>query len=329
MNKKMIALAVAGVMAAPIASAAPSVYGRVQAELADAEWTVDGNAALSDEGRNLVDNAMGRVGIKGSEDLGNGLSALYKYEFKTNTVTSGGLSDRATYVGLKGAFGTVTFGRNAGAYKGTNLDPYIATTLEARNGGGQSSGNFGHAGFINDTIKYTNKFGAVKFSAIISADDSDTTSGDNQFALDYKGGPLRLIAAVSNNDFDTDDEESRTKFAAQYKMGPWKFTAQAESIDKYRVDLSEYTGDPADDYSGAASGIDTDMTMFMVDYKMGKNTITAKVAQEDYDGGEVDVTMVALKHSFSKKTRVFVGTQMYDWDGGDASVVTVGMRTDF
>jgi hypothetical protein len=236
-------------------------------------------------------------------------------------------------VGLSGNFGTVTFGRNAGAYKGTNLDPYIATTLEARNGGGQSSGAFGHAGFISNTIKYTNKFGPVKFSAIISADDADGKSGDNQFALDYKSGPLRLIAAVSNDDKDTatatNDEESRTKFAAQYKMGPWKFTAQAESIDKYRIDLSDYTGDAADDYSGAASGIDTDMTMFMVDYKMGKNTITAKVAQEDYDGGEVDVTMVVLKHSFSKQTRAWIGTQMYDWDGGDASVVTVGMRKDF
>ena len=60
-----------------------------------------------------------RVGVKGSEDLGNGLKAIYQLEFGINFGdnnipggANGGVSIRNSFVGLAGGFGTVLLGRH-------------------------------------------------------------------------------------------------------------------------------------------------------------------------------------------------------------------------
>lgn len=333
MNKKLIALAVGAALAAPlVAQADVTVYGRAQAELANVKTEV---GSTSTTVRGLVDNAMGRVGIKASEDLGDGLTGFAKFEFKADTITNtaatkgggnGALSGRDSFVGIKGGFGAVSFGRHAGAYKDTNLDPYIATTLEARNGFGQSSGAFGHASFINDTIKYVNKFGNVKFEALMTAgNDKNGDNGDYQLAVDYKGGPLRAIVAYSKNKEATaaKEDEKRTKLAGQYSVGPHKFTAQIEKLKHYTP-------------SGTTDLGDVDMYMLMYNLKMAnKNTLTAKIAQEKYKTGvsyKNKIYMVALNHMFSKTFRVFGGYQQAKTDAAvetKISIFTVGMRKDF
>ncbi|MFT7530313.1 MAG: putative porin, partial [Gammaproteobacteria bacterium] len=74
MNKKLIAIAVAGTFMAPAISMADGAnwYGRINTGISikDADGTtVD------------IKNISSRFGVKGSEDLGNGLSAVYRYEF--------------------------------------------------------------------------------------------------------------------------------------------------------------------------------------------------------------------------------------------------------
>jgi predicted porin len=66
-----------------------------------------------------VDSVHSRIGVKGSEDLGDGLTAVYHFEFKVEQDaedSSGnaldGLGDRNQFVGLAGGFGTVLLGRH-------------------------------------------------------------------------------------------------------------------------------------------------------------------------------------------------------------------------
>ena len=55
--------------------------------------------------------------MKGSEDLGNGLSAIYQFEYGANVANGGsGFSSRETWVGLKGGFGEVRFGNTESPY---------------------------------------------------------------------------------------------------------------------------------------------------------------------------------------------------------------------
>ncbi|HHT00545.1 MAG TPA: porin, partial [Thiomicrospira sp.] len=80
MKKNIIALAVAAAFAAPVAMAdAPTVYGKLNLNV----------SSITDKG-NGVNDVASRVGIKGSEDLGDGLKAIYKMEFELDVEGTGG-----------------------------------------------------------------------------------------------------------------------------------------------------------------------------------------------------------------------------------------------
>ena len=53
-----------------------------------------------------------RWGVKGSNEVSEGLSAVYRYEESLDlTSASLGAGNRLSYVGLSGGFGSVTLGR--------------------------------------------------------------------------------------------------------------------------------------------------------------------------------------------------------------------------
>jgi len=354
MNKKLIAIAVGAALAAPMAAQADvSVYGRVQQELANTKYdggpVVPGNdpnetiRQLTDQGK------MGRLGVNATEDLGNGLTGLGHVGFVIPTgqgKPNGGITTRQSYVGLSGGFGTVRFGRLAGTYKGTNLDPYIATTLEARSFGGESRGNFGHNGFINDAIKYDNKFGMVKFSALLTAGNS--TKGDNgdmQAAVDYKGGPLRVILAYSKNKeaggANTPDEK-RSKLAAQYKIGPGKATLSYESVKDYQSSNtgglpSQVLDNVTPTTTGGSLG-DVRFLMASYNWNLGNsNSLYLRYSNEKYkDQGDMKAKgyVVAFQHKLSRTMRTWAGYNQVKFDGipgysPKMTNFTVGLRKDF
>ncbi|BCU08184.1 porin [Allochromatium tepidum] len=130
MNKKLLSMAVAAAMVAPTAAMAEAVlYGKLHMSIdwADVEngfegWGLNGRAAIPGEGR------ANRIGVKGSEDLGNGMQAIYQVEFgikmteesTTGNAASGSndsISMRNSFVGLTGGWGTFVVGRNDTPFK--------------------------------------------------------------------------------------------------------------------------------------------------------------------------------------------------------------------
>ena len=98
MNKKLIAVAVAGVVAAPAAYADISAYGRINNGIQITEDAAGDNTTD-------METFGSRFGFKGSGDIGNGMEAFARYEFSTNTDTAGGgsgIGRRLAYVGLSG-----------------------------------------------------------------------------------------------------------------------------------------------------------------------------------------------------------------------------------
>jgi len=110
MQKKLIALAVAGLMSsAAFAESGVTMYGSLDATYAT--LTNDGVGV----GMNDVTHKTSRLGFKGSEKLGNGMTAFFQLEerFMLDNATSDGdlrWKDKA-WVGLQGGFGKVSFGR--------------------------------------------------------------------------------------------------------------------------------------------------------------------------------------------------------------------------
>src|SRR3990167_11228870 len=94
MNKKLLAIAVGATLVAPMlaAQADVKVYGRIYAELASEK---KGSPATFDGITQDDNQGEGRLGVKITEDLGNGLKAIGQIEWQLDindncsTATSG------------------------------------------------------------------------------------------------------------------------------------------------------------------------------------------------------------------------------------------------
>lgn len=130
MQKKLIALAVAAALTAPVAAMAADVtmYGVIDADVEMVKS--DKVAATAPGSRGRVTSNASRLGVKGEENLNNGLTAFFQVETRVNlagnetstavdaagvtakTQVNLGLFDglRNSNVGLKGDFGTAFVG---------------------------------------------------------------------------------------------------------------------------------------------------------------------------------------------------------------------------
>ncbi|MEZ5599618.1 MAG: porin [Candidatus Competibacteraceae bacterium] len=122
MKKSAIALAVAAALVGSSAFADTTLYGsaRVSVDYTDLDTTYTGERAADGSLIPLVKgftawdvvNNSSRLGVRGEEDLGGGLSAIYQYEFGVDPTEGGNWnSNRPKWVGLKGtSWGSVTLG---------------------------------------------------------------------------------------------------------------------------------------------------------------------------------------------------------------------------
>ena len=103
-----------------------------------------------------------RFGLKGSEDLGGGLKAVFRLESgfdATNgeSLQAGRLFGRSAYVGLsQDAYGTLTFGRQY---------DLVVDYLQPVTSNGQFTGPFVHAGDIDNTANSYRIDNAVKYAS--------------------------------------------------------------------------------------------------------------------------------------------------------------------
>ena len=162
MNKKLIAIAVATVVAAPAVSADVTVYGRINNAL---EMSDNGSSNTTD-----ISSVGSRFGIKASSDLGNGMTVSGKYEFVTVTdKKQNNIADlRVGTVGISGGFGSITVGNQWSSFfdtVGTNMDPAysLGNYLFTAAGGAYRSSN---------TVKYSNSFGPVYLEADLRLNES-------------------------------------------------------------------------------------------------------------------------------------------------------------
>lgn len=120
MQKKIIALAIASALAVPaVAMAEATVYGQMNMayEVIDngADTALVGTAA--DSTSNVSSNKS-RLGFKGTEDLGNGLTFLWQMEGEVMGDTgANSLFSRNTFAGLSNEYGTGVWGNHDTPYK--------------------------------------------------------------------------------------------------------------------------------------------------------------------------------------------------------------------
>ena len=155
MHKKLIALAIAGI-AAPVLAQTSSVtlYGRINAgfDTYSATGATAGNT-FDYKSRNRVWDQGSKIGLRGSEDLGGGLQAIFLLESGVAVDTAGlgsataasvgqggagntaagALGSREAWGGLQGPWGNVKFGKQNVWWGTGTIDQTGANFLELQN----------------------------------------------------------------------------------------------------------------------------------------------------------------------------------------------------
>lgn len=122
MKKSLIALAVLAASGAAMAQSSVELYGRLDASLVSTSTKVNGVKSYPATKTGIESSQLNTQfwGLRGTEDLGGGLKAIFKLESNFNiddgAVDAGGMFAREAFVGLSGGFGTVKAGRNYTAY---------------------------------------------------------------------------------------------------------------------------------------------------------------------------------------------------------------------
>ena len=139
MKKNILTLAVAAglIASAGVASADPTLYGRVHLALeTSSDGDTTGVSGIQED--TDMESRKSVVGVKGTEDLGGGLKAFYKMEWEVDVADGAKgttLKGRDQFAGLKGGWGKALFGTASSNYKqmGSKIDPFWHHAAEGRN----------------------------------------------------------------------------------------------------------------------------------------------------------------------------------------------------
>lgn len=212
MKKTLLALATLSAMAGSAFAADVTVYGLVDygfqfKHVDQYTQTGDDNTFQMKSGM----NSGSRFGLKGSEDLGNGLKVGFVLENGFNaddgTLDNGGrLFGRESQLYVQGAFGTLSFGRVGQLMSGLGSYGLMSKFSVFGDGWGDyTGGKFTHAGYwgrMDNTITYvTPEFAGLKGYLQYSF-QNDTQDKDLRYGAPTEGkasSDRTLSAAVTAN----------------------------------------------------------------------------------------------------------------------------------
>lgn len=357
MNKKLIALAIAGAMAAPLAAQADvTVYGK-------AHVSIDKQDQQGDNGDDSwkVRSRASRVGVKAAEDLGGGLKGIAQMEWQVDmadTNGAGNVTSRNQVVGLAGGFGTFVVGRHDTPFKmstgkldvfSDQVGDYNVEIVNTADLGVAGLGDFGIAAFddrrANNAIAYISpNFNGLTIAAAIvpgenadAGEDEDNADGLTDgvsIAAMYSNGPLyvslasetfqaELVDALIQDDdaatapVDLNEDFTKTRLGVGYSIA---------GVDLGLVYETKEVGD----------AVDTNSTLLSAKYGMGANVLKAQYMMtdeinDDAEDTQLSMITIGVDHNFSKATTAYVAYSSQDWEAEDAdeTVLSLGMVHSF
>lgn len=320
MKKSIIALAVAAASLGSVAHADnTTLFGsvRVSYEYQDIQEKAKTDSAtdvvkdvIKLKGTSKIKNNATRVGVKGSNDLGNGLTAKYKFELG---IDSGSAVTRDQWLGLAGGFGEIRLGRLTAPFDGVigANDNFNAVGYSVKNPEG-----FFAPGRTSNVLAYiAPDMGGFSFTAgaVMNGeggkkhvDAYQVTAGFNAFGLNVG------LAYADHLVLDQDTIALSLGYSADAFSAGLVAARYNDSSDRNPMFYDIY---------GEYNISDMD-------------TIRASVGMYDYDKANTDDSMeynLGYQHKFTKRSRVWAEYSYVD-EGGEvdgASTVSIGLRTDF
>jgi predicted porin len=238
MKKKLVAIAVAGLLAAPLAHAQTAnvtIYGRINMDLDFISSAEDSKLGK----RQRVSSNASRIGFRGTESLGGGLNAIFQIESQfqgDDGSAPNALASRDTWLGLQGGWGAVKIGHMLTPYDA--IQPVFGN---APNGGpvtilstaglwgqwGVAKGNGGFGRREGNAIRYDSPKiagfqGMVQYSTQELASNNGWNGG---LGLFYDNAGLQVAAAyeTNQNGYRAEDyNDHALTLTAAYKFGAFR-----------------------------------------------------------------------------------------------------------
>jgi predicted porin len=309
MKKSLLAVAVAAALpAVAFAQSNVTMYG-----IADAGITSVSNGANS--GLRLDSGIMStsRWGVRGSEDLGGGLSAIFNLEagFKQDTGsgttpgTTGLDFSRRAIVGLAGGFGEVRLGRDytpafsmAGSWDALGYGLYGNTLNYTAIGAGTS------VRFSNGIYYSTPAMGG--FTAAVGyafGENLADSSFDRGFSLSagYAAGPLNVGAYIENTNGATGLTSKKVGLGGGYNFGAFGLKGGWQK------------------FNGPANGDNITFINIGGNVAVGAGTVLAQFSRASGEASQRNNTFgLAYTYPMSKRTTLYAtfGRSANDKSGG-------------
>jgi predicted porin len=323
MKKSLVALALFGAFAATAqAQSSVVIYGTVDAGVTKSTGT---STAIGARNNN-------KLGFMGTEDLGNGLKAIFQLEMRyspdTGTLEGNGtrpLFQGQSRVGLQGAFGTVRLGRGLTSMQESILrfEPWSGIPSKA----GFNNTDMQLAGYNSDPLSAIpdttskNRFSNAVFynTPMIAGFQVNATvgtkEGNNNPAIVGTG-------TTSAPQFPANSVPSAVPYSlsATYDNGPIAVLAAYErnavESKMYIVGASYKVIEPLklmasythqDQGSTLLNNTDTKSYLVGANYTMGPGKFLAGYGQKDPDGAaKTKQASLGYEYSLSKRTYVYV-----------------------
>ena len=302
MNKKLIALAVAGATFAPAVMAQTAnpvtVYGRIWVMVNSIK--ASGGPTTTLPTRTTVVDESSLIGFRGTEDLGGGLKAFFQLESSAPPDAGGGtFGSRNSGVGLQGSFGSIVLGRWDSPFKLSAIfvDPFGQNTI-----GNQLSiintGDFNRR--ENNMIQYwTPNINGFSARMMYGANEGKTATANpnsTSISLDYAAGPFRINYAneqhkdTRGNVVTAGVKEKGQNLSATFVFGAFKLGVLTQKFD-------------------STGRVDRKASMAALTYTAGKSEFMVTGGQNK-DGGVTGVATqpkskmaaIGYNYNFSKRT---------------------------
>lgn len=313
MKKSLLALAALTAFAgAASAQSSVTLYGRVDLSVAK---------NVGNDAKGIQNGSGSRLGFRGVEDLGGGLSAFFNIEHRFNADTGADTSGNVRFwngrslLGLRGGFGEVSFGHEyTTAFLGTQLiaDPWGWDTVAAQIG---ITGLGGIAKVRNDSsITYKIAASGFAFGAQI-AEQADAINNFQakplNFNLGYAAGPLNVSFGYEKTGREGAGNEKMWSAQASYNFGGFK--------------PGFYYGKGT-----ALNGADHKGMMFTVTAPMGAGEFRASYGNLKANDTQVSKRLAAGYHySMSKRTTLYVDFANDSEAATSKSAYDVGIKHNF
>ncbi|MBI3188623.1 MAG: porin [Gammaproteobacteria bacterium] len=321
MNKRLLAIAIAAGLAVSsnVMAEGAEIYGI--AHVSVDKMSYDDSAEADDWN---VTSRNSRLGVKGSEDLGGGMKAVYKMEFSVDVSDAGTLGGRNQYVGVSAGMGTVLLGRHDSPTKMAQgkADVFNDTIADMANFGVD-----GDERFTNTITYFSPKMGGMQAIVQLKPGEGVACAGDvcdgiadgTSLSFTYEAGDLYVGFGMDSGDLIAD----QMRLAATYKID----TLQVGFLYNARSDDALAATDNAEDE--VAMGLSAK-------FGMGDNAVKAQFFQlSDIDGtANDDATNITLGYdmNMSARTTVYALYSMYSPDvtpDDDVTAFSVGVSHSF